>query len=105
MYDMNDSVGSEFTTSMLAFAICLETMGLVVFGVVVSAVTSQVGSVTRTSHYESCTVGGAGYSVVVSAVTSQITDGKHNLRVYKQKMETLQEFFHAKGVPFSLRKV
>eukprot|EP01052_Picozoa_sp_SAG31_P066360 SAG31_NODE_25163_length_466_cov_7.626549_1_plen_58_part_10 len=44
MYDLSDSISGEFTTGMLVVAILLETIGLIVFGVVVGSLTTYITS-------------------------------------------------------------
>ena len=74
MYDINDAVAGEFTTGMLIMAIVLETLGLVLFG------------------------------VVIGSMTTYISNGKANEQKYKQQMDTLHDFFRARDIPYDLRK-
>ena len=45
-----------------------------------------------------------GFGVVIGSLSTYISSGKQEQVKYKQKMDTLHDFFRAKDVPFELRK-
>ena len=74
MFDMNDSHSGDFTDFMLLMAILLEIGGVVIFGILVSQVSTHMAS------------------------------GNIGKQRYRDAMESLKSFFRVEDIPFSTRR-